>query len=113
MPLLPVAALVAVYAAGLAVLASHGARPMDGTEFIWKSALALFLVRWVAVDRLTTRFRGSYEFDAFLFIVWVVVLPYYLIKTRGGRGALLALGFFILALIPSLIGELILVTHTR
>jgi hypothetical protein len=110
-PLLPVVALAAVYGAGVAVLAMHGARPTHAAEFIWKEILALFLVRWVAVDRRTTRFHGSYEFDAFLFIGWVIVLPYYLVKTRGGRGLLPLLGFWAIAIIPSLVGEIMLLTR--
>jgi hypothetical protein len=56
------------------------------------------MVRWAAIDR---RFA------------WVLVIPYYLLKTRGLRGLLSAMGFWALAITPTLVSQVILLTRGK
>jgi hypothetical protein len=76
-------------------------------DFLWALTYRLFLVAWVRADMRTHNFSAPYEFDAFLFFAWPAALPYYLYKTRGGRGMFAALASWVLLpLIPS-IGDIV------
>jgi len=48
---------------------------------------------WLRTD---SRRRGAlsvYDLGFFLYLAWPIVMPYYLIKTRGAKGLLVMLGF--------------------
>jgi hypothetical protein len=111
--LLPLIALTLIYSVGLAVLASRGVSAPEGSSLFWKFALALFMVRWAAIDRRSRSFSVPFEFDAFVFFGWVVVVPYYLLRTRGPRGLISAIGFWALALTPTLASQVLLVTRGK
>ncbi len=99
--------LAGICGLGSWILGAHGAAIPMRTEFLWDLAYRLFLVAWVRADMRSHHFSAPYEFDAFLFFAWPAALPYYLYKTRGGRGLFAALGFWVLlTLIPS-IGDLV------
>jgi hypothetical protein len=71
------------------------------------------LVRWIALlwvmgwwlqtDSRKRAVASVYDMGFFLYIAWPVVMPYYLVKTRGAKGLL-----FVLAFIGALIGGVIL-----
>ena len=62
---------------------------------IW--GLSLLLVWWVDADARATRYRPCFEYNTFMFFGWPVLLPHYLLRTRGRRGFFLI--FFFLALL--------------
>lgn len=99
--LIPLLTLTLIYSVALAILASRGKPASEGSSILWRLAFALFVVRWVALDRRFYSLRTPFEFNAFVFFAWIVVLPYYLYKTRGLRGLLNALGFWLLAATPA------------
>src|SRR5437879_3307330 len=84
--LLPLVTLTFIYSVGLIVLASRGVSAPDGSSLFWRFAFGLFMVRWAAIDRRSRSFSVPFEFDAFVFFAWVLVVSYYLLKTRGPRG---------------------------
>ena len=53
---------------------------------------------WIRADRLARQLKMPFEFDAFVFFLWPVLVPYYFCKTRGLRGSLIALGVYALIL---------------
>ena len=105
--LLPLLVLTLIHAVGLALLACGGKVASDETSLLWKVLFALFVVRWVGQDRRLRDLRTPFEFSAFVFFAWIVVLPYYLYKTRGLRGLLNTLGFWLLAAVPDTTAEMI------
>ncbi|MGB7845014.1 MAG: hypothetical protein WBL63_05315 [Candidatus Acidiferrum sp.] len=105
--LLPLLTLTLIYSVGLAILASRGRPAPDESSILWKFAFALFVVRWVQLDRRSHELRTPFEFNAFVFFAWIVVLPYYLYKTRGPRGLLSTLGFWLLAATPSVTAQIV------
>jgi hypothetical protein len=111
--LLPLLTLTLVYSMGLAILASRGRLAPDGSSLLWKFAFALFVVRWVDLDRRSHELRTPFEFSAFVFFAWIVVLPYYLYKTRGPRGLLNTLGFWLLAATPSVTADIVALFRAR
>ncbi len=58
------------------------------------------MLRWVVLDRRSYSLTASFEFNAFIFFAWMVFVPYYLLKTRGPRGLINALGVSLLAAVP-------------
>ena len=55
--------------------------------FIW--ALAC----WFQRDIYSRGLRWAVDLGFFLYISWLILVPYYLFKTRGSRAALVILGF--------------------
>jgi hypothetical protein len=111
--LFPLVTLTFIYSVGLAVLASRGVSAPQGSNLFWKLAFALFMVRWATIDRQSRSFSVPFEFDAFVFFAWVVVVPYYLLKTRGPRGSISAMGFWALAITPTLASQVILLSRGK
>src|ERR1041384_670634 len=58
---------------------------------------------WLRTDSRKCAVASVYDMGFFLYIAWPVVMPYYLLKTRGTKGLL-----FILAFIGTLVGGVIL-----
>jgi polyferredoxin len=57
-------------------------------------AAQLWIIGWWL--RTDSRKRGVvwvYDLGFFLWIAWPLVMPYYLVKTRGAKGLLVILGF--------------------
>src|SRR5262245_56391589 len=51
-----------------------------------------FLVAWgVELDRKATGMAAPFEYAAFMFFLWVVMLPIYLFRTRRWRGLAIAI----------------------
>ncbi len=48
---------------------------------------------WVRTDSHKRGVASVYDLGFFLYIAWPLVMPYYLVKTRGARGLLVILGF--------------------
>ncbi len=111
--LFPLVLLTAILSVGSSVIALHGMPVPKETEILQSLAFQFILVCWVRVDRLARGFRVPYEFDAFVFFAWPIVVPYYLYKTRGVRGLLFAVGIGALFLMPSLAAAVIKVSQMK
>jgi hypothetical protein len=48
---------------------------------------------WLRNDSRKRGIRWVFDMGMFLYVAWPLVLPYYLLKTRGARGLLVTLGF--------------------
>ncbi len=94
--------LTAIYAIGLSVVASRGSL-MEGelSGPLWLFGFVVILVGWVRADRMAREYHAPFEFDAFVFFAWPVAVPYYLCRTRGWRGFLIALGLLALFAAPT------------
>jgi hypothetical protein len=108
--LVPLVVLTAIFSVGSSVIALHGMPVPRETGIFQSLAFQLILACWVRVDRAVRGFRAPYEFDAFVFFAWPIVVPYYLYKTRGRRGVLFALGIGALFLTPPLAAAIISVS---
>lgn len=104
--LLPLFALTAIFAIGLSVLMAHGHDAPEDTRRLWTFEFSLMVALWVSADRRVRGFRVPYEFDAFVLVAWIFVLPYYLYRTRGRPGLVLYAGFWGLLILPPLAAEI-------
>jgi hypothetical protein len=76
-------------------------------------AAQLWIVGWWL--RTDSRKRGVvwvYDLGLFLCIAWPLVMPYYLVKTRGARGLLVILGFIGAYIGAAILGIILSVTVT-
>lgn len=48
---------------------------------------------WLRTDSRRRGVLSVYDLGFFLYLAWPLVMPYYLLKTRGARGLLIILGF--------------------
>ena len=97
-------ALTAVYAIGQWYCWAGGFGPSGTTGLLWRTEFDLVLVWWVYADRRRRGFGGPFEFEAFVFFAWPIVVPYYLVRTRSLRGLLVAAGIYTLAILPLVVG---------
>lgn len=51
-----------------------------------------FAALWVLNDARATRYRPAYHYGLYLWLAGVVLIPHYLLRTRGRAGLGLALG---------------------
>ena len=98
---LPLVALSAIYAVGDAVLAARSFGVQDASGVLWTTIFRLVLAWWVLADRCLGAIELPYDFESFVFFAWPVVLPWYLWKTRRGRGVLYAVAVYALSVIPN------------
>src|SRR5262245_19746814 len=93
-----------IFTTAHAVLAlQHFNMPAE-SERLWSLFTQLFLACWVYLDRRDRRLNLPFDFDAFVFFAWPLVLPYYLYKSRGAwRGILLMAFIFALIFVPGLV----------
>lgn len=87
-----------------ALLGYAGDYPSHEAQALMSWAFALMLAHWCLADAKRRRYHRPYEFGAFLFFLWPLVLPAYLLHTRGWRGLLPCASMFLLACLPWLSG---------
>jgi len=81
-----------------------GYDPRERAETLMVWSLALMFAWWALQDSKEKEYHRPYEFGAFVFFAWPIVLPVYLVTTRGWRGILIFTVFVLLFYLPGLIG---------
>ena len=104
---LPLILLMLILTAAREVLASHHLNMPGETENLASVFQQLFVALWVYLDRQGRSLSLPFEFEAFVFFAWPIAVPYYLVKSRGARGLLLAALFFALGVLPSVVAQLL------
>jgi hypothetical protein len=59
---------------------------------------------WLRTDSRRRGVLSVYDLGFFLYLAWPIVMPYYLIKTRGAKGLLVMLAFVVAYVGAALIG---------
>ena len=70
----------------------EGALP-PGADLASRAAFFLILSFWVTADARKRHHPLCYDYDSFVFFLWPVVVPVYLLRTRGWRALLTGLCF--------------------
>ena len=92
--------LLAIASVSTASLTYYGSEPSDSSLMLYNMAFSLAVAIGVQSDRRTQSFGAPYEYGAFMFFLWPVLLPVYLFRTRRWRGLAAAFGVFLLAEVP-------------
>lgn len=82
------------------------------TDFLWMFVFALLVAVWTTKEPRFKEFCPPFEFGAFMYFLWPIILPYYLYKTRGSEGLILFVGFAALYYIPFMSGLLAYAFYT-
>ena len=62
---------------------------------------------WVYFDRRRRRYHTIFEFEAFVFFAWPIVMPYYLFKTRRWHSVPIVVAWVIAFLLPVTLEDLL------
>jgi hypothetical protein len=112
-PVVFLVAFATAHGVGLSVIAAHGVLPVETPgATLWIVCFTLNVAWWLSWDRRARGFSAPYDFDSFVFFAWPIVVPWYLYRTRGARGVLLAVaigGFYVL---PALVAAVVYATKT-
>jgi hypothetical protein len=82
-----------------------GSQTSPGFEKVWSCVFAGLLAFWVdedSKDRKET-VRPSFDIGLFIYLVWIVYLPYYLLKTRGRSGWLWLAGLVLVVFLGTVL----------
>lgn len=91
------------YSAVAAYIVAHGGAISDGTGILWILIFAVLVALWAKNDAAARNEQKPFEYSYFVFLLWPVVLPYHLVKSRGIEGLLLFLGFLAIHELPSVV----------
>ena len=110
---IPLLALTTNYTIGLSVFSFHNLATAEGIALLWRFEFSLILTWWMRAERFVRRFNVPFEFDAFVFFAWPILATYYMYKTRGRRGLLLAFCILGLFITPDTVAQLLLISLGR
>jgi hypothetical protein len=87
----------------------HGYQPSAYFEQLWAFVFALLLAIWVEADSRgrSDVERPSLDIGLFMYLIWFLYLPWYLLRTRGAKGWLWMAGLFALAFLGPILQLLI------
>ena len=104
-PLFGLLLVVVLYTVNSAASGYYGEIPSAEANVMYAVGFSLLLTWWVHVDRKKRRYPAPFEFGAFVFFAWIVVVPFYLIHTRRWKGLPLIGALFVALLLPSVAGR--------
>ena len=99
-PLAGLVAFVVIYTIASGISYQSGQIPSDRAQFVANFGWSFCLTWWVYRDRRCREQSVPFEFEAFVFFAWPLVLPCYLFKTRGWRALPWVFGLTALWLVP-------------
>ncbi len=74
------------------------------TATLWMFVFAMLIAFWANKEPKQKEFEGTFEFPALVYFVWPIVMPYYLVKTRGLEGLVVYMGFIAIYFSPDIMG---------
>lgn len=104
--LVPLAVLSTIFTVGCLFAVPYSPRTPRTSEVLWGIEFRLILALWVSIDRQIRGFNVPFEFDGFVFFIWPFLVPYYLYRTRGGRGILIVTSIYVLYLTPYVVAQI-------
>jgi hypothetical protein len=75
------------------VYLAREAEPPPAFSFLYPLGLLWAVGWWLRDDSRRRGVGWVFDMGLFLYIAWPVLMPYYLLKTRGAKGLLLMLAF--------------------
>ena len=82
----------------------------EGITLIYGVGMAWAFGWWLRTDSRRQGVLSVYDLGFFLYMAWPIVMPYYLVKTRGAKGLLAILGFVVAYVGALLLGMLLSIT---
>ena len=88
--LLMVLVFIYNFAAGLYV--AQGAEPLPTVEFLYTSAFICGVVWWLNAEARSSAVKPVYCRGLLVALGWLIIVPYYLLKSRGAKGLIPLVG---------------------
>ena len=82
----------------------QGEEVSESTQSIWGVVFLLLSILWAYYDADRSDFEKPFDFGFLVYVFWPIAFPWYLVKTRGAEGILVALGFVSIWLGPWIAG---------
>src|SRR6266571_7536495 len=79
----------------------------EGVTLIFAVGILWAVGWWLRTDSRRRGVLSVYDLGLFLYLAWPIVMPYYLVKTRGGKGLLLILAFVVAYAGAAMLGILV------
>jgi hypothetical protein len=79
----------------------------EGISLIYFIGMLWAIGWWLRTDSRRRGVLSVYDLGFFLYLAWPIVMPYYLVKTRGAKGLLVILGFVVAYVGAALLGLLL------
>jgi polyferredoxin len=76
----------------------------EGIRLIYLIGMLWAVGWWLRTDSRRRAVLSVYDLGFFLYLAWPLVMPYYLLKTRGAKGLLVMLGFVVAYVGAAIIG---------
>jgi hypothetical protein len=92
--------------------AAYGVEPSSGFGMLYTLGLLWIGVWWVKHDNKQYKIGLVYDLGLFLYMAWVIVVPYYLFKTRGLKAFITLFSFVGIYLVTYLIGTVVFLVIT-
>ena len=89
--------------------AYHGVYASAKADLLWKLGFGFSVMWWVYRDRGRRRYHTIFDFEAFAFFGWPIVLPYYLFKTRRWRAVPIVVSWAFALILPEALSVYLLV----
>ncbi|MGO9272555.1 MAG: hypothetical protein ACLQOO_20370 [Terriglobia bacterium] len=99
-------ATVAGFASG--AYKAHGIEPSMAFRFLTYVGFLALMSYWVQKDSSRSAVWRVFDLGFFMYLLWPVIVPYYLIKTRGPKGLLPIIGFIGAYFVAGILGYVIL-----
>ncbi len=80
--------------------------PLDGVNVLWSLAIGTLVVWWVRTDTHPSKYWPCFDYGTFMMAWWPILLPHYLVRTRGFKGLFIYagfVGFLILAFVAAFV----------
>lgn len=78
---------------------------ISSTFRVWLVASPLLVGLWLRLD--LRRHNYPYDYGANFSALWLIVMPYYLVKTRGKIGVLVFFGLILVIALPTLVADVV------
>jgi hypothetical protein len=95
-----------------AVAVGRGVQPSESTEVLWTFAFSLLISVWLKNDMIASGMETGAQVPGYvIFLFWLLVLPYHLVKSRGAIGLMLFAGFLALYFAPWFVELMVWAQH--
>ena len=87
-----VASITGLWVVYSVLCAAASLAPLDGVNVLWSLGIGILVVWWVRTDGHPSRYWPCFDYGTFMLAWWPVLLPHYLVRTRGFKGLLIYAG---------------------
>lgn len=102
-PFWSLAVLLAIATSFSVLMTIKGVEISSGPATLYDAAFG-YLVAWgVELDRKALGISAPFEYSAFMFFLWWILLPFYLFQARRWRGVAVAIAILFVSSLPSIV----------